>query len=579
MVERDMARVVGQVAWTRPVRRPRGLHDLALVPTADGGLADASHPDHPLTATELVRLVRRADAQDHDLRALIVADEGHLPVLRAVAQHLGRDILVAPAGSRLIHRPVGPSTPERPADGESTDDGQTEYGPSEDEDEVIPVDATTGNAVDWQTIQPGGAPGVAFTWFELADGLVRERTGLVAIPLPDGGRMLTTRSEFVAARSAAAMLRPGHRGLVTVGVGIEAGDFKLGYFDSRTVLTDGAGLAAALRTLGLRLDNLRAWLTWPDTQAERRRLRHNLAELAAATGATVWAPGEPGAAVVLDGCLDLSALDHDGASGRWEAFGPDAPFESDVDGRLVPAGGVEASAMAGPVAIAPTILPDGRLAVRYRDDSLLAVGGRQLVALLRDTGWVGGAVRLRASMAADQAPGTGAHLAYLATYAGAPVTLHEPTTEPTAAPVTLHEPTAAPPAVADLVAPVPPAFVPRGGQPGPGPAGPPSVPEIARRSGRHAAPDAAGYAWSEVNRAFQQLDPSEPDEAARLTELARLVADYLVADRDLANAPANQRTARQAAVELLGQRIERLLDGPRGAPLTGAPAPGSGGRS
>ena len=259
--------------------------------------------------------------------------------------------------------------------------------------------------MEWVTIQPDGRVGAAFGWYELVGGLIVPRHGLVTVPLPDGGRILATRRSFVAERAAAAQPRTGHPALITVRVGVRGGDFVLGFYDRRTEVVDGADLAAALATVPLYQANLRMWLSWPEPEAERRRMRVNLALLADATGATVWAPAEPGATAMLDGCLDL-AVDPDGRPAWWQSYGQPGQFESDVDGRLVPIGGVDVagtpgiplvSGHRGQPRLEPTawpgfachlpILPGGRIGMRYADGTLLAIGPRQFAQSLRDHGW------------------------------------------------------------------------------------------------------------------------------------------------------------------------------------------------
>jgi hypothetical protein len=419
------------------------LHDVALVVAPDGGLAAPDQLDS-LSAADLVAAVYRAGAGDCDLRVLTAPGEQNLPMLRAVARSLGRDVLIAPTGSEVMRLPAAqPSTMDA--------EGGVPEG-----DDLVPVDTTSGNPVDWLTVQPSGQVGAVFGWFEVIGGLVGARTGLVALPLPDGGRMLATRETFVQERAAAMTIRVGHPDLVTVGVQVQSGNFVLGFYDRRTVLVDGAGLAAALSDLPLYRAQVRLWLSWPTAAADRRRLQANLTELAEVTGATVWAPDEPGAVVMLDGCLDLAAVDSLGEVGRWRPYGTSGPFESDVDGRLVPAGGVrvahlsaarlvsghparerELASRPSPAASLDAtpagarrsftcdlaVLADGRLAVRHRDESLVAVGGRQFAQLLRDAGWTGSDVVLLSPVAPEQAAGARRHLADLGTHLGVPIRL------------------------------------------------------------------------------------------------------------------------------------------------------------
>ncbi|WP_213453673.1 hypothetical protein [Rhizomonospora bruguierae] len=414
-----------------PPPRTPGLHDLALVVGPDGGLARPDRVDVALRAADLTALVRQAGAEDCDLRILTAPGERNVPLLRGLARRLGRDVLVPPAGAQVVRRPLARTTGV--------------------EDDLVAVDAD-GYPVDWLIVQPGGQVGSAFGWFELSGGRVRQRTGPISLPLPDGGVMLATRETFVHTRTAAAAIRVGHPAFVTLGVQVRSGDFVLGYYDRSTTRVDAAGLAAALAALPLYRRQVRLWLRWPDDEADRGRLRTNLADFAEVTGATVWVPAEPAEAVLLGGCLDLAAVDPQGAAGHWQAYGPTGPFESDVDGRLVPTGGVRVAHLpavdlvsglparerelaerrgaakepaAAPFTCDLAVLVDGRLAVRYGDGSLLAVGGRQFTHLLRDAGWTGSKVALLSSVTPEQAAGVRLHLADLVSHLGTAIRLHE----------------------------------------------------------------------------------------------------------------------------------------------------------
>ncbi|WP_432838034.1 hypothetical protein [Dactylosporangium sp. CA-092794] len=425
--ERDADAV--RAARARPVA---GLFELAVVTAPDGGFAAAGEPGRSLSATELAAMVRAGGGAAQDVRVPAVAGEQNLPTLTALARELGRDVLVGPAGSEL--RAV----------------------PGADGDDPALVDPATGLPVDWIAVQPSGAVGAAPTWFRLAGGTVRARTGAVVLPMPGGGISFATRPDFVTRRAAAAALGAGPAGVTTVAVGTEAGDFVVGDYDGRDHRCDGRALAAALGELPLYGTDLRVWLDWPGGPRMRRRLRRNLTELAEATGASVWAPAEGGRVTVLHGCRDLGVVDPDGRPGRWERFGPtpaggDAPggggdaadggLESDEDGRLVPAGGVVVTSYPGVelVSVPPWrerefaqrreaperapeggfradlgVLADGRLALLYHDGSLVAAGGRQLALLLRRAGWRGGELTLVSGVAPERLAGAREHAARLA---------------------------------------------------------------------------------------------------------------------------------------------------------------------
>jgi hypothetical protein len=243
-------------------------------------------------------------------------------------------------------------------------------------------------------------------------------------------------------------------------VSVRAGGFLL---DERagtprpagTVYT-GQELAAALTPLQLFGGELRLWLRWPDQPADQRRLDDNLAELAETTGATVWTPPVGGRAVVLDGCRDLAARAGNGEVGPWRShrpLGTTAPtLATDLDGRLVPAGGVHRAGAGGVrlVSVAANderrlldqyaqvrrqdglflahfaLLAGGRLAFRYADGSLLPLGGREARRLLRDAGWTDEEVCLLTAVPAQPPPGLPEHLATLVAELGVAVWTAEP---------------------------------------------------------------------------------------------------------------------------------------------------------
>ena len=228
-------------------------------------------------------------------------------------------------------------------------------------------------------------------------------------------------------------------------------EFLLGDYNAASWLADAPEVAASLATIPLYGANLRLWLSWPKTTDERGRLRSGLAELAELTGATVWAPAEGGAVRVLPDSRDLGAVDRHGRPSVWEAYGP-APvsgFESDLDGRLVPSGGIVTTSYPGvPLVSVPpdrervmvaryarltpspgqfridlTILVDGRAACRYQDGSLLAVSARELGQRLRAAGWSGAPVALLAETAPEHLDGVYQHLAELGRQLGVTVSL------------------------------------------------------------------------------------------------------------------------------------------------------------
>jgi hypothetical protein len=259
-------------------------------------------------------------------------------------------------------------------------------------------------------------------------GKVEFRLGVATLAMA-GGLALTTRPDNFGGYHA---LASGHPDLVTVAVPLRDGGFLV--TQKAETVVGGAGLAAALSSISLYGLDLRLWISWPQSPQDLRNLYRNLAELAEATGATVWTP-EPGAHIVLlDGCLDLAIRSEGGRVASWSAYSPPgAPvrFESDMDGRIAPIG-TPTVRQAGNLSIAARrdshqrsreigrqpglafadliVLPDGRLGVPYADGSELAAGPRQLTHLLSAAGWAGEDLCLLSPVHAEQASIAGAHL-------------------------------------------------------------------------------------------------------------------------------------------------------------------------
>jgi hypothetical protein len=500
------------------------LFDLAVVIAPDGGLAAAGRPDRSLTGVELAELVRGQGGAGLDVRVLAAPGEHNLPTVVAMAQDLGRDVLIAPSGSELRHLPP------------VAEPGSVEPLP-------VPVHLGTGAPVDWIVVQPGDQATPRRSWFELSSGLVVPRTGTVLLPVPGGGFAFATREDFIRRRAAVAALRPGHPGLSTVAIGVRAGHFVLGDYNGESTHRDAHDLAMALTRLPLHRVELRMWLTWPEPAEEVRRLRRGLAELAEYTATTVWAPEPGGRVVILDGCRDLAVTGPDMSPGRWERYGAtnSRAFQTDVDGRLVPAGGVAATSHPGvPVVSVPlererefaphypalvarrdrderwrspggafhadvAVLADGRLALRYTDDSLLAIGERQWRDVLSRAGWHGADVVLLAPVPPERSNGVRRHAQILADYLRCPITLAQ---EPGAG--TPHRVR---------------------------PAAPPALPPY---------PEAA------VRNAVATLNPHDPRQAARLTALALAVAEHARSAHRLADAGDADR------MSLVGEHLESI---------------------
>ena len=332
-------------------RRIDGLHDVWLVPHPSGGVAAPDDPRVALTAGPLAEMVRRSGTAAEDVRMLVSDGGGRLDLFRDVAALLGHDVLVCPAGAVLR---------QRAATGDAT-------GPLD----AVPVDEATGRDVDWELVQPLGRATDLPGWFALRDGLVRPRTGVVALPLP-GGLALATRADFVTRRAVAARLRTRIPGLATVAVTVRAGGFLVGDYRGTQNVVDGDLLAGALGGLPLYGGDVRMWLTWPTEPEAQQRLTANLAALARTAGARVWAPPPGGSVELVDGA-DLRALDRLGRPAPWQphevtGVGWTTRFRPAEDGTLHPANGtvvlhaapVRAGLPGPPVQPAPRMVPDDR---------------------------------------------------------------------------------------------------------------------------------------------------------------------------------------------------------------------------
>ncbi|MDR7274253.1 hypothetical protein [Catenuloplanes atrovinosus] len=404
-----------------------GLCDLVLTRTADGGLARPDAPGAALTAEELADHAHAAGVSGRDLRVLVDDGARNAALLGRVADALGCDILVTPAGA-TVERLAGPGGGTRA--------------------EAVPVDRASGEVVDWLLIQPAGLATTLPGWFDLAGGLVLHRAGLVTLPLP-GGLEFANRDDFVLRRAAASRLGLGHPDLVTVALATRGGGFRLTTYrvdrtgDQRGRVS-GRDVAAALSSIYLYGGDLRLWLRWPDDTGECTRLETEVAALAESTGATVWAPEPGGQAVLLRGSRDLAARGRDGTVVGWRAYRPPHTpeqdrFETDLDGRLVPRGGPkvtavggvsllnvgrasedelldrygELSAEPGMMLIDLTVLDDGRLALRYGDGTHLAAGTAGLRSLLEGSGWKSEDLQLLTPVTPERADGLREHLTVL----------------------------------------------------------------------------------------------------------------------------------------------------------------------
>ncbi|WP_328346430.1 hypothetical protein [Micromonospora sp. NBC_00421] len=307
-------------------RRIAGLFDLWLAPGPGGRLVVPTDPGRPLDARAVATLVRHGADAAQDVR--ILADDGarHLDLFTEVAGLLGHDVLVSPDGSDIRHatdRTTGGAA--RPA---------ADGGPLD----AVPLDRVTRQPMDWLVLQPPDLATSLPGWFAVDDGLVRPRTGVVGLPLPDG-LALATRADFVTRRATAHRLGAS-TGVVTVAVTARSGGFLVGNYSGTQEVHSGGQLAAVLGDLPLYGADLRLWLTWPSDADEQARLVAQAVELAETTGATVWTPPAGGRAELVDDRRDLRAFDPTGAVAAWQAHRPryaDGPstLDATADGLLV----------------------------------------------------------------------------------------------------------------------------------------------------------------------------------------------------------------------------------------------------
>lgn len=346
-------------------RRIAGLFDLWLAPGPGGRLVVPTAPDRPLDARAVATLVRRGGDAAQDVR--ILADDGarHLDLFTEVAGLLGHDVLVSPDGSDIRHatdRTAGGTTPPG-ADVAPLD--------------AVPLDRVTRQPMDWLVLQPPDLATPLPGWFAVDDGLVRPRTGVVGLPLPDG-LALATRADFVTRRATAHRLGAS-TGVVTVAVTARSGGFLVGDYSGTQDVHGGDRLAALLGDLPLYGADLRLWLTWPSDADEQARLLTQVAELAETTGATVWTPPAGGRVDLVDDRRDLRAFDPAGAVAAWQAHRPRyadgaSTLDATPEGLLVsrrerqriavaavPAAGLgdAAAAVDGTATDDPTTLPTG----------------------------------------------------------------------------------------------------------------------------------------------------------------------------------------------------------------------------
>jgi hypothetical protein len=265
---------------------------------------------------DIVRLVQAQGGAGLDVRLLAPDGARDLDLVRELAGHLRRDVIVTPEHC-YARRPTR-------------------------HHEVLCIDRRTGQWANWILVQP---PDLATTlpgWFELAGGAVLPRVGMAVIEMAQGVVLPTRRDHPIRRAAAARLTAPDHH-LLTVGVGLAEGAFVVGRYDRRRRRLDGAEFAAALSMLPVYNANVRMWLAWPAGDPARERLRRNLEAFAASCGAIIWAPAIGATAVLLESG-GLAAVDRSGRPTLWWSFPPDPTrdyrlrYTTSEDGLLVPAG-------------------------------------------------------------------------------------------------------------------------------------------------------------------------------------------------------------------------------------------------
>ncbi|MFV2018173.1 hypothetical protein [Micromonospora sp. LOL_023] len=453
-----------------------GPYRITLVTTTSGGLAHPDQPEVALDAGELARTVRRSGGQGRDVQVLVPDGAQHAALLRALADRIGRDVLTVPAGAVTAGAEFDGPTPVERTTGQvidwlllqppglatslpgwyDLDGGRISHRQGW---AILPL--PRGLAFTTRAVFPTaraaaaslgvGHPGLATVAFGVDDGVP-------VIGGYDGTTVAVSGTDLAAALSAV----PLYGGDLRVWPQVVDPDLVR---DSHLDGTESTGHridpADRLRRPGL----------GTEITAE---LAEHLTELADRTGATVWAPPAGSRVVLLDGVGDLAVRDRDGQLRGWQAYrptGPDRPdrYWSDRDGRLTPVGGTMDAAVAatgdgdgdgdqptpaasgvelisvatearpaalrrwanitrrdGLFRVELAVLDDGRLAARHGDGGLLALGPRELAALLRRAGWAGEDLALLTVVAPERFARLRAHLAALADQVPAEIWAPEP---------------------------------------------------------------------------------------------------------------------------------------------------------
>ncbi len=330
----------------------------------------------------LYRAARAPGDAQPDVRLLAADGERYRGLATEAARHLRCDVYLTPAGADV--RYVRESSPM-----------------AGDRWDAIAVDRATGDPVRWLVVRPPDLPPGVPTWFLSVKGRLRQSDGLVTVALPDG-LAFATRATFHDAALLAGRLSRSAWPVTTVAVNVSQGRFEISRFDGRPARLGGVEFARLLdASLDVIHPDVQVALTWPADGAACDALHRELRRLAEALGRTVWVPQPQGAAFALPGCREFAAVDEVGGASTWQAYpwrtdpAVRARYETDRDGRIMP---VDDAAVIASPGSAPAgglftvglgILADGRLGAGTRNGHHLAVGRRELRALLRQDGWAG----------------------------------------------------------------------------------------------------------------------------------------------------------------------------------------------
>ena len=269
--------------------------------------------DRPADVAELADLVRRGAGPDCDIRVLVADGGRHATTLQGLADTLRCDVYFVAGPTELV----------------------------DESGDIVALDHASGEPTDWRVVRPSDVPAGLPTWFDLADGRVRMRSGLVTLPVPSG-LAFAARDTFIE-MAAFVDAAPGcSEGLTPIAASIQSGQFSIGWFDGTSALIGGEDFA---RLVTASLDevqpDVRLAIRWPADADDCVTVGEELQRMADALHRNLWVP-EPGCmASGIAGLDEPAAVDTTGASAQWVSYVPSdvttwvAGYETDPDGRLV----------------------------------------------------------------------------------------------------------------------------------------------------------------------------------------------------------------------------------------------------